>query len=426
MRPAIPALLLAALSLTTARADSGAAAAPPAVLSLGEATLLALELAPQVEAIRGLKFKRVVPVEIVDDAAARVHFNSRVEKFWPKDRLRAEQTVYTQLGILPAGTDLLALLFDVLEEQAGGYYDPESGTLYLLDDMPRSTAPILMAHELTHALDDQHFAIDALLDGAGGGNDREAAISAVIEGSGTIVMMAFVIDATRSGQVLPGAIIDLQESEAGRAEKLKAAPQYVQRSIVGSYILGQKFLLQGNLAALTAGIRPQDLDRAFTDPPSSTEQILHPEKYWDRSLRDEPRQVVLPDFSDSLGDDWSLRTSGVLGELIVAILAGAEPIDPLSPATDHYTNEAATGWGGDRWYLYGDGDRSATLLVTLWDSDRDAGEFEASLGALPGRRIERRGDAVIVIAGLDGEDAARLAAKALAVAAPGGPEDDGA
>jgi hypothetical protein len=424
MRPILPALLLLLLSLTPARGDSEAIAAPPAVLGLGEATLLALELAPQIEAIRGLKFKRVVPVEIVDDATARAHFDARVAKYWPENRLRDEQTVYAGLGILPEGTDLLALLFDVLEEQAGGYYDPHSGTLYLLDDMPVSTAPILMAHELTHALDDQHFQIDTLLDGAGGGNDREAAVGALIEGSGMIVMMSFVLDATRSGRLPASAIIDLQESEAGQAAKLTAAPQYVQRSVVGPYILGQQFLLQSDVAALTSGIRPQDLDRAFADPPASTEQILHPEKYWDRAQRDDPRDLDLPDFSSRLGKGWSLRSSGVLGELIIAIVAGAGPIDPLSTATDHYTNEAATGWGGDRWQLYTKGDRSVILLATLWDTDGDAGEFEASLPDLPGRLIERRGDAVIVIAGLEEKDAARLAARALEATAPAHGEAD--
>ncbi|HET6277265.1 MAG TPA: hypothetical protein VFG08_00630 [Candidatus Polarisedimenticolia bacterium] len=424
MRETLLALLLLMLSLTPARGDGEATAAPPAVLGIGDATLLALELAPQIEAIRGLKFKRVVPVEIVDDATARAHFDARVAKYWPENRLRDEQTVYTRLGILPEGTDLLALLFDVLEEQAGGYYDPDSGTLFLLDDMPVSIAPILMAHELTHALDDQHYRIDALIDGAGGGSDREAAVGALIEGSGTIVMMSFVLDATRSGRIPASAIIDLQESEAGQAARLTAAPQYVQRSVVGPYILGQQFLLQGDLSALTSGIRPQDLDRAFADPPASTEQILHPEKYWDRAQRDDPRDLDLPDFSSRLGKGWSLRSSGVLGELIMAIVTGAEPIDPLSAATDHYTNEAATGWGGDRWQLYAKGDRSAILLATLWDTLRDAGEFEASLPNLPGRLIERRGDAVMVIAGLEEKDAARLAALALEATAPDHGEAD--
>ena len=200
------AVVLMVLALTSAGSET--ALPHPATLSAGEASLLALEIAPLVEAIRGLKFKRVVPVEIVDDATARAHFGSRVAKFWPEDRLRAEQDVYIQLGILPQGTDLFAMLFDVLEEQVGGYYDPESGSLFLLDDMPRSTAPILIAHELTHARDDQHFMIDTLIAGAGGGNDRESAVGAVIEGSGTLVMTSFLIDEMRSGRLPASALID--------------------------------------------------------------------------------------------------------------------------------------------------------------------------------------------------------------------------
>jgi hypothetical protein len=237
-------------------------------------------------------------------------------------------------------------------------------------------------------------------------------------------MMSFLMEETRAGRLPANALVELTESEAGRAEKLRAAPQFVQRSLVGAYLLGQIFLLQGDAAALVTGIRPKDLDRAFESPPASTEQILHPEKYWDRSQRDEPREVALPDLSSELGDGWSLETSGVLGELILAIVAGAEPIDPTSVATDHYTNGAASGWGGDLWHLYADGDRKATLLATLWDSEADAGEFKASLAPSATRVVAHRGEVVVMVAGLEGDDARRLAMRALASLAPGVPTVD--
>ena len=94
-------------------APSGESVGP---LSESEANRLAREIAPRVEEIRGQRFKRVVPVMVVDDARAREHFRARVDRYWPEDRIRMEQRVYADLGILPRGTDLLALLFDVLEE----------------------------------------------------------------------------------------------------------------------------------------------------------------------------------------------------------------------------------------------------------------------------------------------------------------------
>ena len=199
----------------------------------------------------------------------------------------------------------------------------------------------------------------------------------------------------------------------GGIEKLKAAPQFVQRSLVGAYLLGQTFLLQGNASAVLTGIRAQDLDRAFRSPPESSEQILHPEKYWDNSRRDPPRKVTLPDLSSVLGRGWSLQTTGVLGELTLAIVAGADPIDVTLTGVGQWTNDAAAGWGGDLWHLYEDGERSVALLGTLWDSEEDAVEFEESQRPSKKRLIVRRGDALVIVAGEAGKHAETIARRAL-------------
>jgi hypothetical protein len=364
-------------------------------------------------------------VRVVDDAAAKEHFKARLTKFWPEDQVRTEQQAYADLGLVPEGTDLMAVLFDILEEQAGGYYDPESKTFFVLGDMPRATAPILMAHELTHALDDQHFDIDAIIEPLMEQGDRAAAVGAVLEGSGTVVMSLFVVREMTAGRLTAAALTELQDSEAGRAEKLKAAPQILQRALMGPYFLGQAFLMRGSLAGLMTGVPSEDLNRAFREPPVSTEQILHPEKYWDEDALDLPRDVNLGDLSGGLGGGWSLESSGELGELMLAILAGAMPINLSSPAAalpSTWTNEAASGWGGDRWQLYRRGDHRLTLLATLWDSEKDAKEFESALDPARGGWVIRRGDAVVLAAGdapagLAGK-LGRAALKSLAAAPP--------
>ena len=167
---------------------------------------------------------------------------------------------------------------------------------------------------------------------------------------------------------------------------------------------------------LATGVSPEDLDHAFKDPPRSSEQILHPEKYWDDAKRDEPRAVALADLSAVLGKGWSLAGRGNLGELNLAILAGAGRPDIHSPeialpAT--WTNGAASGWGGDLWHHYVNDGKSATLLVTLWDTERDAGEFEAALRRDAGRPFFWRGDAVVIVGGDAGDRAGALAQAAL-------------
>lgn len=370
-----------------------------------------------VERLRGLTFKNPVAVKIVDDAEARKHFKARLDKFWPSDQVELEQKAYIQLGLLPPGTHILAMLLDLLEEQAGGYYDPSTQTFFLLRDMPGSAAPILMAHELTHALDDQNFGLDPLLSAASKDDDRGTAMGAVVEGSGTLVMTAYMTQELEAGRLSRSALVELGKTDAGKAMKLRAAPALLQRMLMAPYLLGPTFLDRGDVSRVAAGvIAPRDIDRALNHPPASTEQILHPEKYWNRAQRDDPRRVVLPDLQATVGGNAKRRLTATLGELTLAVLAGAGAVDPAnaaaaSPAS--WTNAAASGWGGDQLQYYEGDNGSATVLATVWDTPKDAIEFEAALGSAPAKTVLRRDDAVIVVAADAGIDAKALARAAL-------------
>jgi hypothetical protein len=379
---------------------------------------LLARLQPVVAEIRGLPFERPVAVRTATPAEARAHFAERARQLWPEPRARLEQRVYEQLGLLPAGYDLRGSLLDVLEEQALGYYDPGSDVFTLVEGaLSSALAPVLVVHELTHALDDQHFDLEALLASAGDDDDRAAAAAAVVEGSGTAVMSLFLLREVGAGRLTGDAVRELQRSELQRAERLGAAPLVVQRGLLGSYLLGMAFLLRGNPARLLGGLPAADLDRAFREPPRTTEQVLHPEKYWDEGSRDVTPALALPDLSASLGPGWSLRGRGNLGELLLAALAGhsAPRFDtPEAAAPARWTSAAAAGTAGDVFHHYADGDRSVTLLLTRWDGEREAQEFQAGLTSLPRDRSYRAGPGVAIVAGdARGADAERLAAAAL-------------
>lgn len=354
---------------------------------------------------------------MADDAAARGHFEARMRADRSEARMESEQEVYRDLGLLPARTGLKATVLDALEEQAGGYYDPDRNAFFVLGDMPASIASFIVAHELTHALDDQYFDIDGMVEKADGDDGREGGVVAVVEGSGTLVMTIYIGQEIRSGRMTPGAAQDFQQSEVGQARRLKAAPQVVQRLLIAPYMLGMNFLLKGNLAAMPRVAAPKgDLDRAFRDPPVSWEQVLHPEKYWDDAARDLPRPVAIPDLSATLGDGWALAGEGGLGEMILAILTDpkADALDPTSLADPlRWTNKGAAGWGGDRWQLYRRGADTVTVFASLWDSERDAREFRAALPRSLRRTALRQHDAVVVVAGESGKRGAALAREAL-------------
>jgi hypothetical protein len=284
----------------------------------------------------------------------------------------------------------------------------------------------LFAHELTHALDDQHFGLDGLLlrvpDEE---DDRATAVAAVIEGSGTAVMASFLAREMRAGRLRPAAVQQIQQSEAGRAVRLKAAAPVLQRSLLASYVLGFSFLLRGDPRRIAGGLDAKDFDQAFREPPLSSEQVLHPEKYWDPARRDPPGDVALPDLAAILGPGWTRAGRGRLGELVLAVLAGENRLDLTAPEMiqpSRWTNPAASGTAGDVYHHYANGDRGVTVLATAWDSEKDAEEFQAALRPAPRRRSFRYGRAVVLLAGDDlGDRAEAVAAaclSAIAAAAP--------
>lgn len=411
----------------TALAAAAAAfllAAPPSprpVITAEEATALTRRISTQVEELRGLKFKRPVPVKIVDDAEARAHFEDRLKKFWPAGEARHQEAAHVRLGLLPAGFDLVAGLLDTLEEQAGGFYDPDSDTFFILKDMPRAAAPLLIAHELTHALDDQHYGIDAMLQASQDDDDAQTAVSAVVEGSGTLIMTRYLMAEMQAGRIQMKDLQEFQESEAGKAARLKAAPPLLQRSLLASYLLGQAFLLRGQPLRPDATGQVADIDRAFRNPPRSSEQILHPEKYWTEARRDLPRPVAVPELAGILGKGWSLAVTGILGELTLALMTDAGPLDVTAPdalEASRWTTPAASGWGGDLYHHYINGTRNVTVLATVWDTEKDAVEFEKALPALASRRAWRRGATVVVIGGDAADRHQALAERILETAAP--------
>lgn len=384
----IPTLLLA-LGLT-------------AGLTQAEADAEVAKVLPDLATIRGFAFKERVPVTVIDDKRARAYALDRFRKLTSESKIRADETAYRLLGLVPPGMDVLKTLLDVLEEQAGGYYDPGTKSFYLLDDMPKDMTPMLTAHEMTHALEDQRYGIDARIEKLADDDDASFALSSVIEGSATLAAAAYLTNAVNAGQLDPARLA--AAGQAVKTERLNAMPDALRRQLLGPYILGMSFLTKGGSPA---GPFPKaDVDAAWAHPPRSSEQILHPEKYWDKKKRDDPRRVEIRNPSRALGDGWTRAGGGILGELTLGSLVGAKTPEAADLATPgvSWTNAAASGWGGDHFEVWTRGDQAIVLLATVWDTPGDAAEFEA---ALPRNRdafaFRRAGSSVGVVAGSFGD-----------------------
>lgn len=362
---------------------------------------------PEVESLRGLSFKERVKVAVLDHAAARRHMIRRLDTFAPAERLRTAQRAAELLGLLPPDMDLRKTIVKVMDEQAGGFYDPERRAYYLLDDIPAGLAPLITAHELTHALEDQHFDLDGRMRAVLDDDDRLFALGAVAEGSATLLMLTYGSRAAPDGS---RRLDHLQALAGSDSEQLGRLPPLLQRQLLGPYVLGAQFLMKGTAFDPSQGYPAAAVDQAYLRMPQSSEQVLHPEKYWDGERPDEPRRVDLAGAGGELGRGWQLKDRGVLGELVIALLVGAGTSEEPGAS---WTNAAATGWGGDRWELWVKPPAAALLLLTVWDSPEDAREFAEALPVRRNFQAEFDADRVAIVAGDVGDKAPRLLARML-------------
>jgi len=213
------------------------------------------------------------------------------------------------------------------------------------------------AHEFTHALQDQHFDLDAL-DPEGNSDDASLAVAALIEGDATLLMQQYMLE-----YLDPNELFDLfSESLDAGSEALEQAPAVIREQMMFPYEVGLTFV-----QALYQHGGYQAVNAAFARPPRSTEQVLHPDRY----LAGELPQVVnaLP-LTNTLGSGWEWVDGNVLGELTLRLYL-EEQVNTRTAAS------AADGWGGDWYDVYTHQGSGAIVMVmqTVWDTEAEAAEF---------------------------------------------------
>jgi hypothetical protein len=396
-------LLSGLLAVALAAAPATAAdVTSTAQITQAQGEALVHEIGAQVEQLRGLKFKTPVAMQVISGAQVRENFKTKVEPE-AEELTRHVQTAYIQLGLVPRGTDLNKGYLEFAEKGVAGYYEHGSKTVFLVDHTSPDDVRGVIAHELTHALEDQNYDFDAVSKGAKNA-DQATALTALIEGSAMVVMYAFL--SREEGQ--KRAKEELEKTQAERAENVGIAPTFTQRTLALPYILGFTFLLRGKPWewAFGNGVVRSDIARAYADPPRSTREILHPEQYWDAPKRIRDNRLTLPDLSSAFGPGWSQAVEGSIGELGLAVLTGSrERITlPWALLPSRWTTEAATGSMGDVYQNYVNGEKSATVLLTRWETERDGWQFREALMA-KGKHFAQYGANFLVLAGDVGDSA---------------------
>jgi hypothetical protein len=215
-----------------------------------------------------------------------------------------------------------------------------------------------MAHELTHALQDQHFNLRRFEQWPQGDSDAELAAHALIEGDATLAMTLYMA----KNPLVALAFIRSVGSTNTSSEQFQRAPRALRESLVFPYQEGSEWATQvykrGGWAMVS---------EAFTKLPQSTEQILHPEKYF---AHEAPTKITMPDVRNLLGANWKRLDYDVNGEWSYYLI-----LDEFLKAPAE-SRRAAAGWAGDRYAVY-EARPGETFLaqMTAWDNENDAKEF---------------------------------------------------
>jgi hypothetical protein len=410
----IAALIVALLGLDAALGGqssteprAGAAAGPVAPVDV---------IARRVETLRGQRFSSVPRPERVTADTARREGLEDFDRSYPRARRTVDEELLKLLGLVPPELTLREAAASLFGEGVAGYYDPRTRRLRTVSGAATGTrvlAETVLAHELNHALEDQRFPLLAKVSESGPGADADAALArlSLVEGTATEVMQQYMGRYFTAEEALVGTL-------AGAFADTGSMPAFLQAQTVFPYLGGREFVAE---LLRRAGGRWALVDTAERlRPPVSTEQVLHPERYF---RVDEPRAVRMA-VGGALGRGWTRAGAGTWGELQTREL--------LADSGGGGSAEAAAGWGGDRWELWrsrpleGSGCaspcRAADVLVMrwVWDTPRDAREFAARLGEwvtdraeeVPGVATSSRGGAVTLVLAPDAATARRVAGAA--------------
>jgi hypothetical protein len=323
------------------------------------------EIRGQVVGIRGLQPTAAVEPVTIDEAQLRKNLEAEFDATYTLGQLKDTEDLLISLGLLPGGSSLRTLTLDLQAGQVAGYYSPEKNELFVVN-RTGTLGPVdeaTYAHEFTHQLQDQHFDLEALGIDSVDQSDRSLARLALVEGDAVSVQTTWMtanLDAREMGELLKAAL------DPAALEALNSAPAYLRDTAIFPYQDGLAFVTR----LLAKGGYPA-VDAAFADPPDSTEQILHADKYL---TREAPVAVKVPSATpDVLGAGWTMVGQDTLGELILRTWLTDGGVAATAART------AAAGWGGDRLALYrGPDGKTAVLLRTTWDTPGDAEDFAAA------------------------------------------------
>jgi hypothetical protein len=340
--------------------------------------------------IRGLSILRPVRSGTQSRVQIERMLVSKLNQQVTNQEMHAIEQSLKKFGLVRSSFTYRSFIINLLTEQVAGYYDPAARRFHLADWLELEVQKPVMAHELTHALQDQHFNLRRFENWPRGDSDAELAAHALVEGDATLAMMYYLAKHPSIALAFGRSF----GSNTVASKQFDQAPRVLRETLIFPYIQGMDWATRvhqrggWNL-----------LSQAYSRLPESTEQILHAEKYFSG---ERPVKVRLPDLTGMLNGgrrqaaDSRLPASSERRQATNRAFGGRRsPVGWQEIETDvngewgYYlildqflkssgdSKRAAAGWGGDRFALYEHSSSGDLFLVqiSVWDTLEDAQEF---------------------------------------------------
>jgi len=369
-----------------------------------------------IQQTRELSFRSHVPVVLKTPDEVEQMVIADLRRDYTDEQLDADGRAGAMLGLFPPGMDLKAESVRLLKSQIAGFYDPHQKQMVLVEGAAK--VPIgdrmlefmlqrdlvndmLLAHELTHALQDQNFALQDNLDKLKNNSDKEIALKSVAEGDATIAGFAYVAGRMDNSiaDTIDASMKDLPQTFAAQA---KDTPEGLGYPLIFQYSQGVHFVRE---AYRRGGWKA--VDALYSKPPLSSQQIIDPNLYFDHPT---PPVEVEIDGYQKLLKDWTFADADTFGEL------SFELVLRIGYGKDASEVALARKWAGDRIVILRRGSEVAVIGLALFRDDTSADRFaNAYRGLLDHTRsstphhVERRNNAVLVFAGAIADQASMLA-----------------
>lgn len=329
------------------------------------------EIASQVAEIRGLEFKVPVRRAVMSKEQMEDRIRSLASRESRNDSFERAEDALKYLGLVAPGNDLAEEIGEAYGEQVAGYYDDEAETLVVRTDLGTPSSPVtrfVIAHELVHALDDQHFDLHTMQEKAkdAGHSEDAAALSALIEGVAVVASLEYLRRFMRVQ--IPDPAFDQLES-AMLGEQLEALPLYIRKHMTFPYIEGGKFVDEHQRSGGWDSI-----NNLYRDPPRSTAEIMHAASYRSsRLVSVVPSVGPVTETIEGMRDErWYLVGEGTMGELDLSLMLESAEITNVAAAAD--------GWRGDAFRHVGCLERRLFIARFEMASDGDASELADAIG----------------------------------------------